>query len=72
MLVTVTVDVCEKIVEHVKAIAFEMNGVEPTRQKLIEFFEQDIAGVYDNYAADDTIDDAAESFFYMEESGLKL
>lgn len=69
MKVTVTVEVPESLVEKVYFMVVEQGGKAPTTERLIEFFQQDIELCYEQYSdcGDGTLEDAVESFFYVEE-----
>lgn len=69
MKVRVEVDVPESVVEKVYMLVVEQWGGEaPTTEQLVEFFQQDIDLCYGQYcdSGDGTLEDAVESFFYVE------
>ena len=68
MRVRVEVEVPESVVEKVAMLVKEQYGVEPTTEQLVEFFKQDVDLCYEQYCdnGDGTLEDAVESFFYVE------
>lgn len=68
MKVRVEVDVPESVVEKVAMLVKEQYGTEPTTEQLVEFFQQDVDLCYEQYcdSGDGTLEDAVESFFYVE------
>jgi len=60
MKITITID--KEAVDVVKLMAREVSGRKPTKKELIEFFTNDIEGVYGDTFADG-IDDAVECHF---------
>lgn len=63
MEVTITID--PALVRMVSDTVLEMYGERPTEQKLKEFFREDVMAIYER-AEDGGLDDAIESFFYVE------
>jgi len=60
MKITITID--KEAVDVVKLMAREVSGRKPTKKELIEFFTNDIEGVYGD-TFQDGIDDAVECHF---------
>ena len=58
----ITITIPKEAVEAVKSMAKEVSGKKPSKEELIEFFTNDIEGVYgDTY--EDGIEDAVECHF---------
>ena len=68
MKVRVEVDVPESVVEKVAELVAWRYGIEPTTEQLVEFFQQDIDLCYEQYcdSGDGTLEDAVDSFFFVE------
>jgi hypothetical protein len=60
MKITITID--KEAVDVVKLMAREVSGRKPTKKELIEFFTNDIEGVYGD-TFEDGIEDAVECHF---------
>lgn len=63
MQVTITIN--PALVQRVSDMVFELFGERPTEEKLREFFRDDVMSCYD-VQQDNGLDDAIESFFYVE------
>lgn len=66
MKVTVTVEIPNNVLFKVNDFAREMLGRNPTEAELAKFFEQDVDLCYEQYAGSDDLQDAVQSFFYVE------
>lgn len=68
MRVRVEVDVPESVVVTVYEMVVGLYGKAPSTEQLVEFFQQDIDLCYEQYCnnGDGTLEDAVESFFYVE------
>ena len=68
MKVRVEVDVPESVVAKVYEMVVGLYGKAPSTEQLVEFFQQDIDLCYEQYCdfGDGTLEDAVESFFYVE------
>lgn len=61
----VTIKIDKHSIDTVREMHFELFGTFPTKQRLQEFFQEDIAIVYFSQGVNN-IRDAVESFFYVE------
>lgn len=68
MKVQVVVEIPQRVVDRVIELVQELYGVTPTNEQLEEFFKQDVDLVYEQQSYNYTLDDAVESFFYVEET----
>ena len=68
MKITVEVDIPQRVLFKVIDKVREMTGKNPSDEQLVEFFKQDVDLCYEQYAdcGDGTLEDALESFFYVE------
>jgi hypothetical protein len=58
----ITITIPKEAVEAVKSMAKEVSGKKPSKEQLIEFFVNDIEGVYGD-TFEDGIEDAVECHF---------
>ena len=58
----ITITIPKEAVEAVKLMAKEVSGKKPTKAQLVEFFTQDIEGLYGD-TFDQLIEDAVECHF---------
>ena len=58
----ITITIPKEAVESVKLMAKEVSGKKPTKAQLVEFFTQDIEGLYGD-TFEEGIEDAVECYF---------
>ena len=58
----ITISVPKSAIKAVKAYAKELNGKAPSKEQLVDFFEQDIVGFYSD-TFEEGIEDAVENYF---------
>jgi hypothetical protein len=58
----ITITIPKEAVDAVKSMAREVSGKKPSKEQLIEFFTQDIEGLYSD-SFGEGIEDAVESYF---------
>ena len=58
----ITITIPKEAVESVKSMAKEVSGKKPSKAQLVEFFTQDIEGLYGD-TFDEGIEDAVECYF---------
>jgi len=58
----ITITIPKEAVDAVKSMAKEVSGKKPSKEQLIEFFTQDIEGLYSD-SFEEGIENAVESYF---------